>query len=97
VCLPPRHFQILQKHKKEKEEVKAMTEICNECGQPVHASSGKYVNRVIDFNGYKTRRETGKPFPEGDYICAGCETATDAQTATVLHFPLREENKQNGL
>jgi len=95
VCLPPRHFQKTQKTQEEEEDT--MTEICNECGQPVHASSGKYINRVIDFNGYKTRRETGKPFPEGDYICAECETATDTQTATVLQFPLREEKNRNEL
>ena len=71
-----------------------MTEICNECGQSVRASSGKYVNRVIDFNGYKTRKETGKLFPEGDYICAECETSTDEQqTATVLHFPFEGGEK----
>ncbi len=63
------------------------SEICNECGQPVHTSSGNYVNRVIDFNGYKTRKEMGKPFPIGDYICAECETEQDAATAKVLQFP----------
>jgi len=56
------------------------SEICNECGQPVHASSGNYVNRVIDFNGYKTRKQMGKPFPIGDFMCAKCEAALDAQT-----------------
>ncbi len=68
------------------------SEICNECGQPVHASSGNYVNRVIDFNGYKTRKEMGKPFPTGDFMCADCETALSEQTATILQFPAcREE------
>ncbi len=55
-------------------------ETCNECGQPVHASSGNYVNRVIDFNGYKTRKEMGKLFPIGDLLCAECEAALDVQT-----------------
>jgi len=69
------------------------SEICNECGQPVHASSGNFVNRVIDFNGYKTRKEMGKPFPIGDYICAECETEQDAATARVLQFPARREKE----
>ncbi len=67
------------------------SEICNECGQPVHALSGNYVNRVIDFNGYKTRKEMGKPFPVGDFMCADCEAEMDAATAKVLPFPGREE------
>jgi hypothetical protein len=70
------------------------SEICNECGQSVHASSGNYVNRVIDFNGYKTRKEMGKPFPVGDYICAECETEQDAATAKVLPFPARREEEE---
>lgn len=72
------------------------SEMCNECGQPVHALSGRFVNRVIDFNGYKTRKEMGKPYPIGDYRCADCEEAFDAATANVLPFPLkkREEEEQ---
>ncbi len=67
------------------------SELCNECGQPVHALSGNFVNRAIDLNGYKTRKEMGKPFPIGDYMCADCEAELDAATATVLPFPKREE------
>lgn len=48
-------------------------EICNECGQSVKIGSGLFVNRVVDFNDKKTRREMGKPYPEGDFICAICE------------------------
>ncbi len=76
-------------------EIDHGSEICNECGQPVHASSGRFVNRVIDFNGYKTRKEMGKPFPIGDFMCAECEAALSEQTATVLQFPVqREEEKR---
>jgi len=76
-------------------------EICNECGQSVRAGSGKFVDRVIDLNGYKTRQGMGKPHPEGDYICADCEAEMDdQQPGEVLHFPAQsreEENKENGL
>jgi hypothetical protein len=47
-------------------------EICNECGKNVNLNSGLFVNRIIDLDDYKTRKENGKPFPEGDYICREC-------------------------
>jgi uncharacterized protein YlaI len=49
---------------------------------------------VIDFNGYKTRRQMGKPFPIGDFMCAECETELDAATATVLQFPAQREEEE---
>lgn len=74
-------------------------ETCNECGQSVRTGSGKFVNRVIDFNGYKTRKEMGKPHPVGDYICAECEADLDGQPGKVLQFPARreEECQEDGL
>ena len=65
-------------------------EICNECGHSVRAGSGRFVNRVVDLSGYKTRRAMGKPYPSGDYMCAECETELDAQPGQALHFPERE-------
>ena len=52
-----------------------MREICNECGESVRFGSGKFVNRVIDFNDPETRKAMGKPFPDGDYICEECDSA----------------------
>ncbi len=69
-------------------------ETCNECGQSVRIGSGKFVNRVIDLNGYKTRKEMGKPYPIGDFMCADCEAALDEQTGDVLQFPKREEEEK---
>ena len=68
-------------------------EMCSECGQSVRIGSGKFVNRVIDFNDYKTRKEMGKPVPAGDFMCAECEMALDEQTGKVLQFPEREEEE----
>lgn len=48
-------------------------EICNECGKSVSFGSGLYVNRVLDFNPESDRKEFGKPFPKGDFICPICE------------------------
>jgi len=48
-------------------------EICNECGRNVNFSSGLFVNRILDLDNYKTRKEMNKPFPKGDYICRECE------------------------
>lgn len=56
-----------------KNQLELDTEICNECGRDVGFSSGLFVNRVIDFDYYKTRKEMNKPFPQGDYICRECE------------------------
>lgn len=50
-----------------------MIEICNECGRSVSFGTRLYVNRVIDFDDYETRKLNGKPFPEGDFICVQCE------------------------
>ena len=75
-------------------------ETCNECGLSVRMGSGKFVNRVIDFSGYKTRREMGKPYPVGDFVCADCETALDGQPGEALRFPFEkreEEDKENEL
>ncbi len=53
--------------------------------------------RVIDLSGDKTRKEMGKLFPVGDLLCAECEAALDAQIATVLQFPAREEESKDEL
>ena len=48
-------------------------ETCNECGRSVAWGSGDFVNRVIDLNDVETRIEMGKPFPNGNFICAECD------------------------
>ena len=50
-----------------------MTEKCNECGESVAQGSGKFVNRVPDFNTTEERGEMGKPHPEGEFMCAECD------------------------
>ena len=50
-----------------------MTAICNECGRSVAWRSGRYVNRIPDLNSVEVRKEMGKPFPEGDYVCEECD------------------------
>lgn len=44
-------------------------EICNECGRSVNFGSNLFIDRVPDLDDYKTRKENGKSFPKGDYIC----------------------------
>lgn len=70
------------------------SETCNECGQSVRRESGKFVNRVIDLNSYKTRKGMGKPHPEGDYICADCEEDLDEQPGEALHFPSEKREEE---
>ena len=47
-------------------------QVCNECGDSVRPGYGKFVNRVPDLNDPERRKEMGRPFPKGDYICAEC-------------------------
>jgi hypothetical protein len=48
-------------------------EICNECGKSVAQGSGRFVNRVPDFDDAETRIEMGRPFPEGGWMCEECD------------------------
>ncbi|MCM8783950.1 MAG: hypothetical protein NC818_04150 [Candidatus Omnitrophica bacterium] len=66
-------MQIARTMSKTKNQLKSDTEICNECGRDVSRESGLFVNRVIDFDDHRTRKEMNKPFPQGDYICRECE------------------------
>lgn len=52
-------------------------EICNECGRSVKFGSGLFVNRVPDLNGEEYRKEMGKPFYEGDFVCINCDSEFD--------------------
>ncbi len=52
-----------------------MEEICNECGKSVKFGSGRFVNRIPDFNTPEERKSIGKLYPDGDFICAECESS----------------------
>lgn len=54
-------------------EKRRMSETCNECGKSVSQSSGNFVNRVPDCNTVEERKEMGKPYPIGNFICAECD------------------------
>lgn len=54
------------------------SELCNECERSVAPGSGRYVNRVADLNDEATRKEMGKPFPKGGYVCAECDNRDEA-------------------
>lgn len=47
-------------------------EICNECGEDVSLSSKKFDGRFADPNLPIERRKLGKPFSDGDFVCAEC-------------------------
>jgi hypothetical protein len=70
-------------------------EICNECGRSVKPGSGLFVNRVPDFNSPEERKEMGKPFPEGDFVCAECDAK---ETFTVeVAIVVRAEDEDEAL
>lgn len=63
---------ISQRNNFKKLNNKQSIEICNECGKSVKFGTGLFVNRIADLNGEKYRKEMGKPFYKGDYICIIC-------------------------
>lgn len=58
-----------------------MSEICNECGRSVKWGSGWFINRISDCDEPEERKEMGKPFPEGDFICAECDEKFSREAA----------------
>lgn len=48
-------------------------EVCNHCGCDVSRGSGRFVNRVQDFNDVQTRNENNRISPIGDFVCAICD------------------------
>ncbi len=49
------------------------TEHCNRCGLSVRIGSGRFVNRIHDFNDFGERFTSNRPFPAGDFICTECD------------------------
>ena len=54
-------------------------DICNECGKSVKFGSGKFVNRIPDFNNEAERKVMGKSYPKGDFVCGECDTQRDKE------------------
>ena len=52
---------------------KKVVEICNHCGNDVSRGSGRFVNRIPDFNKILTRIENKLKFPNGDFVCESCD------------------------
>jgi uncharacterized protein YlaI len=69
------------------------TQICNECGESVKWQSGRFVNRVLDFNTFEDRVEQGKPFPRGEYICPECDENLSKLVAEMNHFKKNDAKK----
>jgi len=51
-------------------------ELCNECGHSVAPGSGRFVNRIPDLNPPEDRKEMGKPYPSGEFVCAECDSGS---------------------
>lgn len=58
------------------DKVLSKVEVCSECGKPVSPGSGRYVNRVCDFDSVEERKTLGRPYPGGDFICPMCDGKT---------------------
>lgn len=57
----------------EEEIVDKLGEICVECGHSVKLGLGKFVNRIPVLDDYETKKENGRPFPDGEWICEECD------------------------
>jgi len=62
-----------------------MSEICCECGRSVKPGSGDFINRVPDCNTSEERKEMGRQYPEGDFVCAECDATPDKEEYLELH------------
>lgn len=51
-----------------------LNQFCNHCGESVEFGSGKFVNRIPDFNDVETRIANNLAFPNGDFVCEQCDT-----------------------
>ncbi len=79
---------------------KDMAAICNECGRSVKEGSGRFVNRIPDCNTQEERKEMGKPYPEGDFVCAECDGVIECESCgtsyTEEEFEKLELTGHNG-
>lgn len=55
-----------------------MIEKCWNCNRSVKLGSGRFINRVPDFNDMQTRTEIHE-YPENDFLCSECEDAFDRE------------------
>ncbi len=53
-----------------------LIEICNHCGRDVSWGSGRFVNRIPDFNDILTRLDNNLKFPLGNFVCDECDRKT---------------------
>ena len=53
--------------------MKNIIEICNHCGNSTAFGSGRFVNRIPDFNDINTRKGNNLKYPEGDFVCFECD------------------------
>lgn len=67
-------------------DVSSLNEICSECGRSVAMGSGRFVNRVTDLDDFETRKENGKRYPKGDFICAECDEKARATVSSARFY-----------
>ena len=62
-----------------------LCETCNKCGRSVAYGSGLYVNRVLDLNTVEERKDSGKPCPNGDFLCRECDVDVESEEDSRNH------------
>ncbi|TSA26741.1 MAG: hypothetical protein D4R68_06905 [Ignavibacteriales bacterium] len=54
-------------------EEEVLVQVCNHCGNSVAFGSGRFVNRIPDFNDFETRIFYERKYPTGDFVCESCD------------------------
>jgi len=63
--------------------MKNIIEICNHCGKSVAFGSGRFVNRIPDFNDINTRKGNNLNYPKGDFVCFECDCKSSDEYVTT--------------
>ena len=68
-------------------------ETCYECGRSVKWGSGNFVNRILSLDTENVRKEMNVPYPDGNYICAECDSL-GWEEPTEFYLTLSEDERR---
>ena len=68
-------------------------EICCVCGRSVKPGSGNFVNRVPDCNTAEERKEMGRKYPEGEFVCSECDASGIQEEYLEIQHAIEHDDK----
>ena len=70
---------------------------CCECNTSVKIGSGNFVNRIPVLASYDERKDDGRPYPEGAFVCYNCDETRDIKKRLeYLRKEIQEERISYG-